>query len=55
LQLFVVLGLLPLLAYCVVQAVRDARRRHYVFAAWGGAMVLYIAWAIEVITRGPSY
>jgi hypothetical protein len=54
-QIFVVLGLLPLLAYCVVQAVRDARRRHWIFAAWGGATVLYIAWVVEAMTRGPSY
>lgn len=54
-QFYVVLGLLPLLAYCVVQTFRDARRRQWVFALWGGATALYIAWAIEAMTRGPSY
>lgn len=54
-QAYAVLMLLLMLIYCVVQTYRDARRRRWIFAAWGGGMILLFGWIIEAMTRGPSY
>lgn len=54
-NLLVVLMLLPLLIYCLVQSYRDVRRRDWILAVWGGVTILFLAWLIEAMTRGPSY
>ena len=54
-RFYAALMLLPMLVYCLAQTYRDARRRSWIFAAWGGAMILCLGWIIEGLTRGPSY
>ncbi len=54
-QAYAVLMLLPMLIYCLAQTYRDVRRRNWIFAVWGGGMILFFGWIIEALTRGPSY
>lgn len=54
-QIYIVLMLLPVLGYCAVQSYRDVRRRNWFVAAWGGGLIVFVGWLIEVLTRGSSY
>ncbi|MBB5712403.1 hypothetical protein FHT02_003662 [Sphingomonas xinjiangensis] len=54
-QTITVLMLLPFLGYCLVQTYRDVRRHNWFIAAWGGALIVFLGWLIEALTRGPSY
>jgi hypothetical protein len=48
--------LVPLLVglYCLIQAVRDFRRRNYVLAAVGAACLILL-WTMPIQTRAVKY
>jgi hypothetical protein len=47
--------LLPLLAYCVVQTVRDYRSRDFLVCAWGIAMTSVVLIGIVGVFQNPGY
>lgn len=49
------LPFLIMLPYCLVQTVRDWRRRRWWMAGWGIAMIIFIGWIVERLTSGPQY
>jgi len=47
--------LLPLLTYCVVQAVRDFRAGNLPMCAWGAIMAAATTWGVAEVFRYPGY
>lgn len=46
---------LVILPYCLVQTIRDFRRRLWWLAGWGVGTVIINSWAIEVLTRSRGH
>jgi hypothetical protein len=53
--IYALIGILPLLAYCVVQTVRDYRSKSVLMCVWGIVMVALLAWLAIQTGRVPSY
>jgi hypothetical protein len=47
--------LLPLIAYCLVQTIRDYRARRVLMSLWGMAMTALLFWLFVRAGRGPQY
>jgi len=52
---FALILFLPLLAYCIVQCVRDALRKNWIMAFWGAAMSAFLLWMVARLFANPGY
>lgn len=46
---------LPLLAYCAVQAGRDLKNRNWLLGIWGGLMFCFVLWMMTRLMSGPQH
>ena len=47
--------LVPLVAYCLIQTVRDFRSQDFLLAAWGVCMTGFVLFGIAQALRNPGY
>ena len=47
--------LLPLLAYCAVQTVRDLMKKNWPMGIWGALLVALMLWTIPRLFIGPQH
>jgi drug/metabolite transporter superfamily protein YnfA len=52
---FALLGLLPLLAYCIIQTFRDARRKTVIMAVWGAILCGLLIWMVVRVFQQPGF
>ena len=53
--IFALIGILPLLAYCVVQTIRDYRAKSVLMCVWGMLMIALLTWLSIRTGSQPSY
>lgn len=52
---FALLGFVPLLAYAVVQTIRDLQRKSWIMVAWGALMCAMLFWLVYRVGANPGY
>ena len=52
---FALFGIVPVFLYCLIQTIRDYRRREVIMTVWGLLLCGVSAWMIVSVFRNPGY